>query len=48
MHKDIGPSLKSVKTLHHVKRDLVKLFKTTKQNAGGDYQNWLRCWNNYL
>lgn len=31
MHKDIGPSLKSAKTLHHVKRDLVKLFKTTKE-----------------
>lgn len=35
MHKDIGSSLRSAKTLHHVKRDLVKLFKTTKKQAGG-------------
>lgn len=33
MHKDIGPSLKSAKTLHHVKRDLVKLFRITKKKS---------------
>lgn len=31
MHKNIGPSLKSAKTLHHVKRNLVKLFEITRK-----------------
>ena len=30
MHKNIGPALKSAKNLIHVREELVKLFKTTK------------------
>ena len=30
MHKNIGPALKSAKTLNHVREELIKLFKVTK------------------
>lgn len=34
MHKNIGPALTSSTTLHHVKRNLVKLLKITKKKNG--------------
>lgn len=34
MLKDIGSALKNSKTLHHVKRNLVKLFRTAKEGDG--------------
>lgn len=35
MEKNIGPALKSATSLFHVKKELIKLFKVTKNQAGG-------------
>ena len=34
MHRHIGSALKNSKTLHHVKHDLIKLFKSAKAKHG--------------
>ena len=34
MHKNIGPALKNIKSLIHIKEELVKLFETTKKKNG--------------
>lgn len=35
MEKNIGPALKNATTLFHVKKELIKLFKATKNQTGG-------------
>ena len=47
MEKNIGQVLKNAKTLPHVKKELVQLFKTIrKQAGGGHYKNRLCGRNN--